>query len=69
MFSGILSTVVATAMNPEVMSAVLENYGPIGLAVVILYKRIDKLESRMREREERIDDLEDELAEVVDSAA
>lgn len=59
MIGGFLVVVVGTAIvslttDPGLMTILVENYGPIGVAVLVLYRRIDKLEDRVRENEQEI---------------
>lgn len=57
--------VVSSAVEPAIGEVVLQEYGPIGFAVYVLYRRIDKMEDRLdtkaergRERDRRISELE-----------
>lgn len=56
--------VVISAVEPGIGDAVLNEYGPIGVAVLVLYRRIDKLEERVETNRDRVETVDDQLEEV-----
>lgn len=59
MVGAFVAVVVGTAAvslttDPGFGTLLIENYGPIGIAVVVLYRRIDKLEDRVRDNEQEL---------------
>lgn len=51
--SVLLVAVAQTAPN-ELFRMITENYGPIGIAVYVLYRRIDQLEEKVSSNTEAI---------------
>jgi len=66
--AAVVMGVVATATGDVApLDVILREWGPLGVAVAVLYRRVDKLEERSKSRDKRvtqnerdINDLEDE---------
>ena len=54
-FMGVLST---AAVDPAAVDVLLRELGPIGLAVAVLYRRVDQLEVQIAENSAVIDSLQ-----------
>lgn len=54
--------VVATATGDVApLDVILREWGPIGAAVFVLYRRVDKLEERLKDKEQRIRENANEI--------
>lgn len=54
MIGSSLLVMVAQFSPNEFFRVITENYGPIGVAVYVLYRRIDQLEERVEENTQEL---------------
>lgn len=56
MIGGIIVTTVAGQVDNPFARIIVEQYGPIGVAVFIIYRKQNRLEKRIAENREEIDE-------------